>query len=436
MSGRPCSSTISSSASARSRRCAASRSPSRAGEVFGLLGPNGAGKTTTIRVLTTLLPPTQRSRARRRPRRRTRRPRRAAGDRLRAAGDLDRRRADRGREPRVLRPRHRRAEAASDASGSRRRSRRWSSARSSTGSAGRCRAACSAGSRSRRRSSTDREVLFLDEPTVGLDPTARRLVWERLEALREEAGTTLVVTTHQMDEAERQCQRIAIMDSRLARRAGHAGRALRRVRRAVARRGLHRRDRPRDRGRGELQGCPRQPQTFAPARLIRRRAGVRVRRAAPRRLAARWAGRSFASSATTTSTSSPARCSRCSGSSSSARRCVGTARSPAAFTTTARTSRPGVMAQACALHRDLLRARGDLGARRRPAAAAARDAAPAARDRARQGDGRRHPSAHAGHRAARRARGRRDRDPLERARHRRRARAAPARRPAASRASR
>ena len=44
------------------------------------------------------------------------------------------------------------------------------------------------------------------------DPTARRLVWERLEVLREEAGTTVLVTTHQMEEAERQCDRIALMD--------------------------------------------------------------------------------------------------------------------------------------------------------------------------------------------------------------------------------
>jgi ABC-type dipeptide/oligopeptide/nickel transport system ATPase component len=55
-------------------------------------------------------------------------------------------------------------------------------------------------------------VMFLDEPTVGLDPTARRLVWERLEALREEVGTTLLVTTHMMEEAESRCGRVAIID--------------------------------------------------------------------------------------------------------------------------------------------------------------------------------------------------------------------------------
>jgi lipooligosaccharide transport system ATP-binding protein len=55
------------------------------------------------------------------------------------------------------------------------------------------------------------ELLLLDEPTTGLDPQARHLVWERLYQLRE-SGTTLVLTTHYMDEAEQLCDRLVIMD--------------------------------------------------------------------------------------------------------------------------------------------------------------------------------------------------------------------------------
>jgi lipooligosaccharide transport system ATP-binding protein len=57
----------------------------------------------------------------------------------------------------------------------------------------------------------DPQLLFLDEPTTGLDPQARHLIWERLRRLTAE-GKTLVLTTHFMEEAERLCQRLAIMD--------------------------------------------------------------------------------------------------------------------------------------------------------------------------------------------------------------------------------
>jgi ABC-2 type transport system ATP-binding protein len=55
-------------------------------------------------------------------------------------------------------------------------------------------------------------ILILDEPTIGLDPTARRTVWEALEVLRRETGMTMMVTTHYMEEAEAYCQRVAIMN--------------------------------------------------------------------------------------------------------------------------------------------------------------------------------------------------------------------------------
>jgi lipooligosaccharide transport system ATP-binding protein len=55
------------------------------------------------------------------------------------------------------------------------------------------------------------DVLILDEPTTGLDPQARHLVWERLYRLKSE-GVTLIITTHYMDEAEQLCDRLVVMD--------------------------------------------------------------------------------------------------------------------------------------------------------------------------------------------------------------------------------
>jgi ABC-2 type transport system ATP-binding protein len=57
----------------------------------------------------------------------------------------------------------------------------------------------------------DPDLLFLDEPTTGLDPQARRHVWDVVEGLKQ-AGRTIILTTHYMEEAERLCDRVAIMD--------------------------------------------------------------------------------------------------------------------------------------------------------------------------------------------------------------------------------
>jgi lipooligosaccharide transport system ATP-binding protein len=58
---------------------------------------------------------------------------------------------------------------------------------------------------------SDPDLLILDEPTTGLDPQARHLLWERLYRLKAD-GVTLIITTHYMDEAEQLCDRLVVMD--------------------------------------------------------------------------------------------------------------------------------------------------------------------------------------------------------------------------------
>lgn len=58
----------------------------------------------------------------------------------------------------------------------------------------------------------DPKIIFLDEPTTGLDPQARRNLWDLIKDIRSK-GTTVIITTHYMDEAEYLCDRVAIVDS-------------------------------------------------------------------------------------------------------------------------------------------------------------------------------------------------------------------------------
>jgi ABC-2 type transport system ATP-binding protein len=63
-------------------------------------------------------------------------------------------------------------------------------------------------------------ILLLDEPTTGLDPNARREVWDILRKLKELSETSMILTTHYMEEAERLCDYIVIMDNGIILREG------------------------------------------------------------------------------------------------------------------------------------------------------------------------------------------------------------------------
>jgi ABC-2 type transport system ATP-binding protein len=180
------------------------------GEVFGFLGPNGAGKSTTINMLCTLARPTSGTA-------------RVAGFDVAAARDEVRRHIglvfqDQTLDVRLTAEQNLRLHAelyGVDAAAIPQRMRQmlemvdlWDR---------RDQPVLTFSGGMRRRLEIARgllhspRVLFLDEPTIGLDPQTRSSIWGYIRALQEQEGTTIFMTTHYMDEAEF-CDRIAIMD--------------------------------------------------------------------------------------------------------------------------------------------------------------------------------------------------------------------------------
>jgi ABC-2 type transport system ATP-binding protein len=180
-------------------------------EIFGLLGPNGAGKTTLIRILTTLTPPTSGTA-------------RVGGHDIRT--DADGVRHVLGVIPQAFTsdpeltakenmlihaklysvPTEKREKLIDDLLESVELTK-FRDALVRTFSGG-----------MRRRLEIARglvhspKIMFLDEPTTGLDPVSRTHVWEMIRALRDKSELTILLTTHYMDEADKLCDRIAIVD--------------------------------------------------------------------------------------------------------------------------------------------------------------------------------------------------------------------------------
>ena len=176
----------------------------RRGEIFGLLGPNGAGKTTTVEIL--------------------------EGYRARSAGEVRVLGFDPGQRPRELRARvgivlqstglyrHIRVrEAIEHFAGMYPHPRDASEVIALTGLEGKERAMARtlSGGQLRRLDLAlaligDPELVFLDEPTTGFDPAARRHAWETILSLRD-LGKTVLLTTHYLDEAQALADRVAII---------------------------------------------------------------------------------------------------------------------------------------------------------------------------------------------------------------------------------
>jgi len=181
------------------------------GEIFGLLGPNGAGKSTLIRMLTTLVPPT-------------------GGTAMVAGHDII-------QDPTAVResigviPQNMTSDPELTCAENigiharlfgitgeqrRRRTAELLDAVKLGDRADALASTLSGGMRRRleiaRGMVHDPQILFLDEPTTGLDPVSRISVWEMITHLRAQEGRTLFLTTHYMDEADRLCDRVAIVD--------------------------------------------------------------------------------------------------------------------------------------------------------------------------------------------------------------------------------
>jgi ABC-2 type transport system ATP-binding protein len=182
------------------------------GEVFGFLGPNGAGKTTTVRMLGTLIAPTSGTAS-------------IAGVPLAPSNGIEiRKRIAVMPESPGLYLRLTVAENLAFFAGlyelprPQERIRQALSAVNLIGRADDLCGSLSKGLRQRvalaRALLGDPTILFLDEPTSGLDPVASRDVHELIDGLRNE-GVTVFLTTHRLEEAERLCDRVAILNSRL-----------------------------------------------------------------------------------------------------------------------------------------------------------------------------------------------------------------------------